>query len=180
MSNKIKYGIKNVYYAPVTTNGYETPNALEGAVSLSLSAEGERNVFHADNVEYFVTNVNNGYSGDLEIALINDEFRKAVFGEVADTNNVLIENADGSEAVKFALGFEINGDEKATRFWFYNCTAERSEVTGETKEEGITPSTDTITINCTPRTEDGKVRAKTTDTTTTTVYNGWFSAVYTG
>lgn len=51
MANKVKYGISNVHYAPVTSSGFGTPVALEGAVSLSLSAEGERSVFYADNIE---------------------------------------------------------------------------------------------------------------------------------
>lgn len=179
MANKIKYGIKNVHYALVTTTGYGTPKPINGAVSLSLAAEGDRNVFYADNIEYYAVNVNNGYSGDLEIALITDEFREDVLGEVADTNNALIEEANGSEAIKFALGFEVEGDVNATKFWFYNCTASRPQTGGETKEDNITPQTETINITAKPR-DDGKVRAKTTDTTTSTVVANWFDAVYTG
>ena len=53
MANKVQYGLKNVHYATVTvgTNSvtYGTPVAWQGAVSLSLSAEGDTNDFYADN-----------------------------------------------------------------------------------------------------------------------------------
>ena len=48
---------------------YAAPQAIPGAVSLSLDAEGETNPFYADGIVYFRTTANNGYSGDLEIAL---------------------------------------------------------------------------------------------------------------
>lgn len=179
MANKIKYGIKNVHYAPITTSGFGTPVPLPGAKSISLSPEGDRNVFYADNIEYYVVNVNNGYSGDLELALIPDTFREDVLGEFIGTDGVCFEFADGGEAIPFALGFEIEGDANSTLFWFYNCTAKRPETKGETKEDNITPQTETINISCKPQ-ADGMVRAKTTDTTTSTIISGWFTSVYTG
>lgn len=180
MANKIKYGISNVHYAVLGTSGYETPVALPGAVSISLSAEGDRNVFYADNIEYFVTNTNNGYSGTLEVALLDDDFREAILGEILDSSDkTLMEVSSGAESIKFALGFDIEGDNSTTKFWFYNCTASRPEASSSTKNESIEPNTDSIEIKCTPD-ANGKVRVKTTEATTSTVVNGWYTAVYTG
>lgn len=182
MANKIKYGLKNVYAATqtVSTSGaytYATPAALPGAVSLSLEAQGEATPFYADDIEYYVTSGNNGYSGDLELAIIPEWFREDILGETMDTHDVLVEYADGSEAVKFALLFEFAGDEKAIRHVLYNCSCARPAVGSQTKEENIEPQTESLTITNTPRT-DGLVKARTSADTADATYNAWYSSVY--
>lgn len=177
MGNKIKYGIKNAYYAVKTQSGYDTPVAIPGAVSISLDPQGELYKFYADNIEYFRAAVNNGYEGDLEVALLPDSFYEDVLNNTIDsTDKVMTEIADPG-TTEFALGFQFEGDEKASRFWFYNCVATRPEVEGDTKEQNIQVKTEKVKISCTPG-ADGIVRVRTTEQTTTTVYNGWFSAVY--
>lgn len=174
MANKVKYGISNVHYAPVTSSGFGTPVALEGAVSLSLSAEGERSVFYADNIEYYVVNVNNGYTGTLEVALLDDTARATLLGEILDgTSKNLYEKASGAEAPKFALGFQIEGDDGPVYFWFYNCTVNRVALNANTKEENIEPQTDSLDLTISPD-ANGYVRVKSTDASTTA---SWFSAV---
>lgn len=181
MANKVKYGLKNVYAAVQTEEAgaytYATPVAIPGAVSLSLEAQGEDSPFHADDVVYFLSKGNNGYSGDLEIALIPEWFRTDILGETSDSNGVLAEYADGAEAVKFALLFEFQGDDHAIRHVLYNCSCSRPAVGSQTKEETVSPQTESLTITCTPRT-DGLVKAKTGDEVATATYSGWFSAVY--
>ena len=185
--NKVKYGLKNVYYAVATIDAsthaatYSTPVAFPGAVSLSLDPEGELTPFRADNVDYWVGNSNNGYSGDLEMALITDSFRKDVLGYTDDDNGVLVENKD-VEAVHFALMFQFEGDQKATKHVLYNCTSTRPSAAGETTAETIEPQTETVTITASSiynaSLEREIVKASTGDTTDTTVYDGWTSAVY--
>lgn len=184
-SNKIRYGIKNAYYAvaTITTTGtatYGTPSALPGAVSISLGAEGDTSPFYADNVTYFTSVSNNGYSGDLELAKIPDGFLVDCLGYTTDSKGVLIEDA-GAVPVHFALMFQFEGDVSAKRTVMYNCVATRPDVASSTKGESIDPNTETINIVATSIYNSALskdiVKASCT-TTETTAYNGWLTAVY--
>lgn len=186
MGNKVKYNLKNVYAAKLTetpgedgvvTYSYEAPKAIPGAVSISLSAEGESSPFYADGIVYFRTVTNNGYSGDLEIALIPEWFREEILQETLDENGVLIEQSNNAESVKFALLFEFDGDVNAIRHVLYNCTASRPSIESETKEDTIEPGTETLSLTADPR-ADGMVKARTGDTTDTETYNSWYTTVY--
>lgn len=181
--NKIKYNLKNVYAAILTKTGgtynYGTPTAIPGAVSMSLDAEGEASPFYADGIVYFRSASNNGYSGDLEIALIPEWFREQVLQETKDANNVFIETSDTSEPVYFALLFEFDGDQKAIRHVLYNCSvSKRPTIASQTKEASIEPGTETLSLSADPR-EDGLVKARTGDDTTNAVYQAWYESVYT-
>lgn len=179
MANKIKYGIKNVYYAVATDDGqgvltYATPVALKGAVSLSLDAQGDTKTFYADNIAYFTATANNGYQGDLELALIPDDFRTAILGETLNTEGIYVEKAD-DKAKEFALLFQFEGDENAMRHCLYRCTASRPSVASATQEESIEPQTESITITAMPRINDSVVKSRCPSSATG--YANWFSAV---
>ena len=180
--NKVKYNLKNVHAAKLTKGDdgnftYDTPQAIPGAVSISLEAEGDSSPFYADGIVYFRSTANNGYSGDLEIALIPEWFRTEILQEVKDNNGVLVEHSDVTESVYFALLFEFDGDIKAIRHVLYNCTASRPSIESETKEETIEPGTETLSLTADPR-EDGLVKSRTGDDTTDSVYRNWYQAVY--
>lgn len=184
--NKIKYGLKNVYYAKATIAAdgsatYTTPVAFPGAVSLSLSAEGDRTPFYADDMEYWVGQVNNGYSGTLEMARATDSFKKDILGYKAGDNGTLLEDT-GSNAVHFALIFQFAGDANNTRHVMYNCTASRPTVEGSTKGESIEPQTETIDISASsiyvPGITSYLVKAETTEATAATYYNAWTGTVF--
>lgn len=185
MGNKVKYNLKNVHAAKLTetvTDGvstftYAKPQAIPGAVSISLDAEGESSPFYADGIVYFRSVTNNGYSGDLEIALIPEWFRTEILREQLDAKGVLVENNDNAESVKFALLFEFDGDVRAIRNVLYNCSASRPSIESETKEDTIEPGTETLSITADPR-ADGLVKARTGDTTDAAAYAGWYNNVY--
>lgn len=178
---KIKYGLSNVYYAVATENdgvlSYGTPVAWPGAVSLSLDAEGESNTFYADNIAYYVSNANSGYSGDFESALIPDSFRTAVLGEVLDQKGFYVESAE-TPSVEFALLFQFENDVNNTRHCLYRCTASRPSVNGQTAEASIEPQTEQITITAMPRINDHVIKARCPYAEeTTSSYQTWFTAV---
>lgn len=183
---KIKYGISKCYYAVATLAAdnsatYGTPVALPGAVSLSLEASGENSTFYADNIAYWVGNGNNGYSGTLELARIPDSFKTDVLGMIVDTKDVLVEDMN-APIVHFALLFQFESDDKATKHVMYNCTASRPAEAGTTKAESIEPQTETLNIEAKSIYVSGLsadiVKAEASKDSDSTTYNGWTSTVY--
>lgn len=184
-NNKVKFGIKNCFYAVATIadNGsatYANPVALKGAVSLSLEAQGENSPFYADDIVYYISSANSGYQGDLELALVPDSFKKDVLGYAEDTNGILYEDAD-VEVKHFALIFEFSGDKHATRHVMYNCTATRPATGSTTKTESTEPQTESMTITAAPiynaSLDKNIVKASCTPDQTTQ-YSAWNTTVY--
>lgn len=180
--NKVKYNLKNVYYALVTFDDagkptFGTPVHWPGAVSLSLAAQGSMKQFYADGLIYWVSTSNQGYQGDLETALVPLSFRRDILGDTEDgTAKVMTENVN-NKVSSFALLFEFDGDAHAVRHVMYNCTPTRPSVASKTTADTIDPSTETLTITAAPL-ADGTVRSYTHAETTQTVYDGWYSKVW--
>jgi phi13 family phage major tail protein len=185
MPNKVKYGLKNVYYAKATiaadnTATYETPVAWKGAVKLSMDAQGDTTNFRADNIDYWVGQSNNGYQGDFESALIPDSFKKDILGYIEDKNGVLVEDA-GAVTQPFALLFQFEGDANATRHVLYNVTSGRPSVAGQTTDATIEPQTETATFTAVAihnASLDKDIVKASASPTQATAYEGWFDAVY--
>ena len=183
MGNKVKYGLKSVYYAVATiaANGsatYTTPVAWPGAVNLSLDAQGDVTKFRADNIDYWVGQSNNGYSGSLESALVPDSFKKDVLGYFEDSAGMLVEDA-GASTTPFALLFQFEGDDKATRHVLYNCTASRPAVNGQTTDAAIEPQTESVDLTASSIyvTALSKDIVKASALEASTNYSNWFTAV---
>lgn len=183
-ANKVKYGLKNVYYAVATIDAdnkatYETPVKWPGAVNLSLDAQGDTTKFRADNMNYWIGQSNNGYEGDFESALIPDSFRQDVLGETVDGDGATYEDQD-AKTKYFALLFQFEGDAKARRHVIYNCSATRPSISGSTTEETIEPQTETITLTTSSIyvTAVDKNVVKAYADETDAAYANWFSAVH--
>lgn len=178
---KIKYGLRNVYYAKATDDGtgnltYDTPVRIAGAVNMSLDAQGDTTPFYADDIVYFSSTSNNGYSGTLEVALIPDSFRKDILGETEGRQDSVLYEYANAPTVEFALLFEFQTDENATKHCMYRCTASRASVAGQTKEDTITPQTETLNIVAMPRIDDYLVKAKCPSTSS--AYANWYTEVH--
>ena len=181
-NNKVKFGLSNVHVAKITEQDgeitYGTPFAMPGAVALSAEPEGETTPFYADNIQYYVAVANNGYTGDLEIAMTPKEFLTQILGQEEDTNGALFESSDDVNA-RFALMGEIEGDVKKRRFIYYDCTAARPSAEMNTVEDTKEPQTDTISITMTPRSSDKVIKAVIEpNETNTDVYDTFFTKVY--
>lgn len=181
MADKVQFNLKNVHYAPMTTTGetpeWGTPVKIPGAVSLTLDQQGELTKFYADGIVYWQSSSNNGYEGELEVALYPDSMLVDIWGYTkTDTDSVLIENAT-VEPKPFALLYEIDGDVNGRRYCMYNCSGTRPGIGSKTNEASKTPQTQKSTISAVPL-ENGDVLARTTDETTPTVKQKWFEKVY--
>ena len=188
MANKITYGLDQLYYSKITFTGdvpsFATPVSIPGAVSISISNEGDMTKFKADNIDYWVGEANNGYSGSFEVADLPQAFYTDILGAVSDSNTVIYEDQN-VQSNHFALLFQFQGDEKAVRHVMYNCVAKRPDVASQTKGDTIEPNTMTVDIEASGAKLEVKsgvnkmiVKAFATSAANTTAYNGWFSNVY--
>ena len=180
--NKVKFGLSNVHIAKITeTDGqitYGTPFAMPGVKGLSADPEGDTTPFYADNIKYYIATSNQGYTGDLEIAITPEEFLTQILGQVKDTNGALFESADDINA-RFALMGEIEGDAKKRRFIYFDCTATRPSAEANTTEESKEPQTDTISISMSPRSTDKAIKAVIEPSEENkAVYDTFFKKVY--
>ena len=159
---------------------YDKPTAIKGAVEISLESKADLVSFEADNEVYYSAPGTSSYEGTLTIAKVPDLFLVDILGEVLDKTDGVQTEVDGAKTSNFALMFQFEGDNSGVRHLFYNCSASRPSVASKTgKEIGTTELGFTASAKPSESVNDKAiVKAKTTGSTTTAVYNAWFDAVY--
>lgn len=177
--NKVLFGLSNVHYAVITegTDGtytYGTPVPIPGAVELSTDPAGESSSFFADNRVYYQANSNQGYEGTVTFAKLPQSFRVDVLGETL-VNGGLAENAN-AKFKRIALLFEIDGDEQADRFVYYDVSVSRPGFSSASKQDSTEVNTVELSFKATPR-PDGWVKWVTGAETTKPIYDAFYSAV---
>lgn len=184
--NKVRFGLKNVYYSILTegsTNSFATPVAVQGAVSMTLDSNVATGSFYADNITYYKTFSNNGYTGTLEMALINDSMLKDVFGMTLDNTSKILYEASGVEPKPFALIFQVEGDQQEELNVLYRVVPTSKPAIGsQTVEETIDPVTQSFDFEALPlvtgvTAQQGLIKGRSTDATTTATRSAWFTAV---
>lgn len=183
--NKVEYGLEKVHIAFFDTDAedkpaWETPIHIPGAVRWTPTVAGDTSTFWAENMAYFVSSANNGYTSELEMALVPKEIKARMLGWEIDNNGALIEVTDGVPE-KFAILFQVQGDQRNKRFVHYDCQASRPAKERSTKTETITPSTDVMSVTVSPMVVNGKTTAKgelELSDTNAAAYNSFFSSVY--
>ncbi|CCO08275.1 major tail protein [Desulforamulus hydrothermalis] len=182
--NKVTYGLEKVHIAFADTESqtqpaWETPVEIPGAVRFTPTAQGQESTFYADNGPYFVATSNNGYTAELEMALVPDDILAEMLGWEIDANGMLVEIADG-QPKEFALMGQVLGDQKNRRFVYYRCKASRPAKEHTTKGETIEPKTDVLSLTILPIEYNGKRIVKSVmelNDTNATAYNAFFNAV---
>lgn len=184
--NKVTYGLEKVHIAFLDeTNAeqpaWETPIPIPGAVRWTPSAVGEESTFFADNTQYFVITSNNGYTGELEMALIPDDVLAEMLGWEIDNNGMLVEISD-AQPKKFALLGQVQGDKRNRRFVYYDSQATRPAKERTTKGESIEVATDVLSMTVSPIEIEGKRIVKgdlELSDTNAAAYNAFFNEVCT-
>ena len=187
-ANKVKFGLKNVHVAHYevvvdeetgeVTIIYDKPYRVPGAVELSLEPRGDMVEFYADDMLYYSAPNNQGYDGALSIALVPEDFAINALGEEKDETDLVLTEKTTAKGKPFAMMFEFDGDEKATRHVLYNCSANRPTVTSSTKTDTVEPAADELTFVASPRETDYAVKTKTIANTPAAIYNAWYQKVY--
>ena len=179
-ANKVRFGLSDVAIAPITAEGYGAPVPVPGAVSLTTDPDGSSEKFYADNGAYYVVVTNNGYTGELNMALVPDPVKVSIFGWEIDDNGALVEVAD-AVATPFALLFKVKGDKKDRLNVFYNVTAERPKGEDKTAEDKLSVTTETMPITMIPAEIGGRLVTKLSIEPTeanASVIAGFYDEVY--
>ncbi len=183
--NKVRFGLKNVYYAVLTegsTNTFATPVAVPGAVSMTLDSNVSDGTFYADNISYYKTFANNGYTGTLELARIPDAMLKDIFGMTVGTDKILYE-ASGVNPKPFAMMFQIEGDQQEELNVLYRVVPTSKPSAGsQTVEETVEPVTQSFDFEALPlvtgvTAQQGLIKGRTVTDTTTAIRSAWFTQV---
>ncbi len=182
MSNKVKFGLENVHISFIDpeTRNYGAPVAIPGAVNLSEEAQGDETKFYADNMVYYTTSSNDGYTSELEVALLSDDVKVEMFGWKKDQNGLIVETTDGVQK-EFALMAEVRGDSKNRRFVYYKCKASRPSAGAATTTGTAEPVTDKLSITIMPTVIDDEKVVKGTlelSDANETTFNDFFNSVY--
>lgn len=124
--NKVEFGISQLHVGTYTvgTNGtvtLGTPYHQEGAVGFTPEEASERNVFNADNIDYWVGYSGGTIEGDLTVAKFDDEFKTQFLGYRTLTNGGLA-NVKNATKPSVYIAFQVEGDAEARRVILYNCS----------------------------------------------------------
>lgn len=184
--NKVNFGLSKLYYAVLTEgadNAWGTPVAVPGAVSITLEDNSTSTPFYADNITYYRSFANNGYSGSLELARVPENMLADIFGIEENTTDKVLYEYTGTQPKSFALMFQREGDEAPELALLYKVTPTTKPTAGSsTIEDAPTPVTVSFDFEATPLTtgatnQIGLVKASTAADTPDTVKTAWFTAV---
>lgn len=184
--NKVRFGLKNVHYAILTEgsdNAWATPIAVPGAVSLTLDANVASSDFYADNVTYYKTFANNGYTGTLEMARIPDQMLQDIWGMTQDATSKVIYEKTGVQPKPFALLFQVDGDQDNELNVLYRVLPSSKPAAGsQTTEESAEPVTQSFDLSALPLVtgaaeQQGLIKARTAHDTPDATKSAWFTAV---
>lgn len=161
--NKVLFGVSNLHFGTydVAQDGtvtLGTPYKLPGTVNISMDAESEENAFYADNTKYWTGYSDNGYTGEIENALFDDEF-KVRFMNYIQLDDGGIAQIKGMQNKTVYFMFQAEGDQNARRGIFYNVSLGQISREHATTEDSVEPGTGTLAFTVSGDNNTGIIKA---------------------
>lgn len=183
MDNIVNWGLVASAWAPITVDAdgndvYGPPRKFKGARSVNWTPAGDLVNVYADGTTIYTGKNNDGYTGTMEFTVLEEEFAKYALGELVDANGLQYEPQE-AQVNRFALLWEWEGDVNRARHCMFNVTANRPDLSAQTKGDGGSKSAQYQTINLVaiPRQNDENVKTRTRSNTDPDVYANWFNSV---
>ena len=153
---KIQFGVSDVAYSVYddSTGKYGAWVPLPGCTQLTLSPEGSTDSTYADNITFYTSVKNSGYTGSVTLLSIPDSLRTDVFGEVNKSG--LLYEITTAIPKTIALRFRVDGN---VRNILYNVTLARPSGDNSTNEDSLSIKNYSMDITASGRdfTVDGVV-----------------------
>lgn len=156
---KIQFGVSDVAYSVYddSTGKYGAWVPLPGCTQLTLSPEGSTDSTYADNITFYTSTKNSGYTGSVTLLSIPDSLRTDVFGEV--NKGGLLYEITTAIPKTIALRFRVDGNVRNEITILYNVTLARPSGDNSTNEDSISIKNYSMDITASGRdfTVDGVV-----------------------
>lgn len=152
-NNKVEFGLSNLYVGTYTvaaggTVTLGTPFHQVGAVSMTLDVESEENSFFADNVKYWSGYTDNGFTGSIEVARFDTDFKTQFLGYQTLTDGGVAQIKGATKPLCYVC-WQAEGDVEARRCIMYGVSLGAIAREFSTIEESKEPVTESIDITVT-------------------------------
>lgn len=179
VENKVTFGLENVHWSKPTIQAgdeiqYSQPEKMPGSVELQLDPQSTDIKLKADNIDYYVSQSNDGYTGKLVFYNVSEEFLQYAVGE--EQVDELIAERSSSQGAPITLLFQIEGDKHAIRHCLTQVVVKRPKVGSATKD-GNNYNKVELEFIASPRPNDKVVKYKTSKKTTPATYKVFFDSV---
>lgn len=156
---KVQFGVSDVAYSVYddSTGKYGAWVPLSGCTQLTLSPEGSTDSTYADNITFYTSVKNSGYTGSVTLLSIPDSLRTDVFGEVNKSG--LLYEITTAIPKTIALRFRVDGNVRNEITILYNVTLARPSGDNSTNEDSLSIKNYSMDITASGRdfTVDGVV-----------------------
>lgn len=162
--NKVRFGLSNFHYGTFTEGdggsvAMGASYSIPGSVSINMDPDTAEAIFHADNTKYYVSNKNNGYTGDLVMAKFPDAFKTAVLNYITLADGGVAESKY-LETKPMYIGFEVEGNVKKTRYLIYNVKPGMITEEHQTTEDEVEVATESLNLQMIGDNKTGLVKVK--------------------